>query len=281
MTELETLDLRLNQVTGDGLEHLQGLTKLRSLDLGANNIPGGLERMQQLRWTPRPFDEIRGNLCSGLEHLRRLKELRSLELGLNKIPDGQLKYLGALGKSGIPRTHGGGGNRPRSSRPAAATEAHVPQLEPYPRHGRRRRDAGEDDVAFGPWTGRYEDRQRGVGKTCSTQESRGLSLGSTNVSDGGLVHLPRLPRLDSLALANNQITDAALVHLSHLPRLRDLDLDNDHITDAGLAVLERLNLKRLSLEDTDITAAGFERLQRALPGAKIHWSPRGEPKSFD
>lgn len=81
-----------------------------------------------------------------------------------------------------------------------------------------------------------------------------------NVKDAQLVHLQELPQLQRLCLHIQTITDDGLRHVSELSQLRELDLYGAPITDAGIAHLTKLELKRLTLCDTQITDAAVDHL---------------------
>ncbi len=73
-----------------------------------------------------------------------------------------------------------------------------------------------------------------------------LSLQESKVTDAGMVHLPS--QLVTLRLVGTNETDAGLIHLSEL-----------------------MNLERVSLADTHVTAAGVNQLQAANPTLRILW----------
>ena len=95
------LDLRLSNITDDGLEHIKGLTALRKLNLESTKITdGGLEQlkgMHFLTWL---------NLCSteitdaGLLNVGRLSDMKELDLHHEdygrRPPDGHLHGLTEL-----------------------------------------------------------------------------------------------------------------------------------------------------------------------------------------
>jgi len=85
----------------------------------------------------------------------------------------------------------------------------------------------------------------------------------TNVTDAGMAQLSDLSALQVLYLCNNpQVTDAGLIHLKRLPRLQELRLDEANVTDAGLEHLQGLKtLRVLWLNDTKVTGAGLQHLQ--------------------
>lgn len=75
---------------------------------------------------------------------------------------------------------------------------------------------------------------------------RTLSLEYTPVTDAGLVHLKRLPNLQSLDLSQNDhpFTDAGIQHLAGMVTLESLDLEGSQITDVGMKNLRGLHRLR-------------------------------------
>jgi hypothetical protein len=88
-----------------------------------------------------------------------------------------------------------------------------------------------------------------------------VNLRSSAVTDAGMAHLAPLKALRFLSLWGTRITDNGLKHLEGTQELRQLDLSVTRITDAGLAIVGRLkNLETLSLNHTAVTDAGLLRL---------------------
>ena len=101
------------------------------------------------------------------------------------------------------------------------------------------------------------------------------------ITDAGLEALEGLTHLRELNLSRTGITDLGLKHIAKLARLEVLDLSDTHVTDAGrqptslvppsldLPGLEQLSglseFRRLVLQRTAVSAAGVEKLRRALP----------------
>lgn len=87
-------------------------------------------------------------------------------------------------------------------------------------------------------------------------------FGNTQVTDGDLVHLQELEKLETLNLSITQVTDAGLVHLEGLNQLRELNLSDTQVTDAELFHLQGLDqLERLYLSITPVTDAGLVHLR--------------------
>jgi endonuclease YncB( thermonuclease family)/Leucine-rich repeat (LRR) protein len=94
-----------------------------------------------------------------------------------------------------------------------------------------------------------------------------LTLGR-NVTDAGLAHLKRLPRLRKLDATWATVSDAGLKHVAHLTELEDFSVEHSRaqsptarITDEGLNHLKGLKkLRCLSLNSTEATDAFLEYL---------------------
>ena len=72
-----------------------------------------------------------------------------------------------------------------------------------------------------------------------------------------------------LSLEHTQVTDAGLVHLKKIPKLKCLWL-NEYVTDAGLVHLKDLtSLVTLCVRNTQLTTKDTARLRLALPGCLI------------
>ena len=65
-----------------------------------------------------------------------------------------------------------------------------------------------------------------------------ISFNGTRVSDEGLRHLTRLPRLQTVVLGSSPFTDAGLGHLARLPHLKELVFDRTKVTDGGVKGLQ-------------------------------------------
>jgi len=64
-------------------------------------------------------------------------------------------------------------------------------------------------------------------------------LGGTRISDAGLAHLRKLPRLQRLHVDNTQVTDVGLVHLQGMTQLKWLHLRKTKVTDAGVNEIQQ------------------------------------------
>ena len=98
-------------------------------------------------------------------------------------------------------------------------------------------------------------------RLCELKGLEAIQIGpyfDVHVTDAGLAHLGRLPKLRSLRLQGAaEITDAGAARLKDLVGLRELYLDDSALTDAGLAQLKTLKeLEELGLHRTKITDTG-------------------------
>lgn len=99
------------------------------------------------------------------------------------------------------------------------------------------------------------------------------------MTDEMLAQAAEIPHLTVLKLGNcKQLTDAGVRHLAKLPRLRELDLSHTRVTDDGLKVLRELpGLRSLNLVMTMVTDAGLQHLEHCHELERLHlmWTHTG------
>ncbi|HZU34927.1 MAG TPA: hypothetical protein VFA18_03410 [Gemmataceae bacterium] len=109
-----------------------------------------------------------------------------------------------------------------------------------------------------------------VGENSLGRNGVKLDFRGTKLTDQGLERIKALNPILELYLNNTAITDAGLTHLTDLKQLQRLCLNGTGVTDAGLEHLTGLSdLEVLTLQDTKVTPTGVQKLQKALPKAKI------------
>ena len=100
------------------------------------------------------------------------------------------------------------------------------------------------------------------------------------MTDAVLAEVAGVEHLTSLRLGGSKaLTDAGVRHLARLPRLRHLDLGDTGITDRGLEVLRELPaLETLSLRMTKVTDAGMAHLSACerLEDVALDWTRTGD-----
>ena len=89
--------------------------------------------------------------------------------------------------------------------------------------------------------------------------------------DAELASLEQLEFATAFNAPSAQITDEGLEQLASVgQRIKTLDLTGNPITDAGLAHLQQMTeLEFVFLDKTQVTAAGVEELQSAMPELKV------------
>lgn len=104
--------------------------------------------------------------------------------------------------------------------------------------------------------------------------------GGGQVTDRVLEQISQFESLEQLHLGNcKALTDDGIAHLARLPRLRVLDLSQTGVTDRGLAVLRELKqLERLQLVFTRVSDAGLANLTHcdALERLELLWTNTGD-----
>ncbi len=107
-----------------------------------------------------------------------------------------------------------------------------------------------------------------------------LGLNGREITDSSLANLEDLKDLEILSLAHTEISGPGLAHLYKLDQLHYLLLNDTKVTDAGLLHLHSLtNLTELDIGQTCATIDGVDELRRALPGCRIHYSPRKKKRA--
>ncbi len=109
-----------------------------------------------------------------------------------------------------------------------------------------------------------------------------LEARQAQVGDAGAAVLGTLAALEHLDLAENRLGDAGVAHLAALTRLRSLDLSgNTAVSDESVDALCALTaLQALNITGTSISAEGAARLRSRLPGCRIVWLARSDPRGF-
>ncbi len=111
----------------------------------------------------------------------------------------------------------------------------------------------------------------GVEKLSGMPSLKLLYLHATRISDDALAHIAKLSTLEHLDIGYNfKITDAGLARLTALPNISGINLFATGITDAALDHLAQVKTFRyIELKNGNLSAAAIEKLQGALPEAKI------------
>jgi serine/threonine protein kinase/Leucine-rich repeat (LRR) protein len=93
------------------------------------------------------------------------------------------------------------------------------------------------------------------------------------IGDDDLRELTKLQDLEGLAIGGTRVTDAGLVHLLKLPRLGGaVSLIYTQVTDAGLVHVAKISAaKAVHLQGTKVTLAGVKQLAAMRPDMRIEW----------
>jgi internalin A len=243
--EVISVDLRGTQITDAGLEHLKGLTSLKSLYLNGTQITdAGLEHLKVLNSLTQLNLGRTKITDAGLEHLKVLNSLTQLGLDDTQITGAGLEHLNVLNSLKLlqlNRTYitNAGLSELESALPKCKVIAVTRKTLPTSLQvaiAKIKKLGGR--VSF--------DRQ--------SSEAHGIQTGQ--VIDVGFI--------------GTQVTDAELEHLKVLTSLYYLHLDGTQVTDAGLEHLKGLtSLKTLYLSGTQVTDAGVSELKAALPKCRV------------
>ena len=212
---VSSVDLRLSDVTDDGLEHLRVLTHLKRLNLdGAPTVidPGG----PYFDDVPDIYSFFTTNVTdAGLEHLKDLTNLEDLNLTGAKVTDAGLKHLKKLTNL-----------QDLDLTATKATNAGLKHLKGLTRlvvlnlDGTKVSDPGLEQLK-------------------ELTNLKKLALRDTNVTDAGLEHVKGLTNLKELNLWSTNVTDAGLLHLKGLTKLKTLHLYGTKVSDEGVKKLPK------------------------------------------
>ncbi|KAI4365406.1 hypothetical protein MLD38_021392 [Melastoma candidum] len=230
------LDLERCPKIHNGLIHIQGLSKLESLNI---------------KWCNSITD-------ADMKHLAGLTSLKSLQISCSKVTDSGIAYLKALQKLSLLNLEG-----------CLVTAACLDSLAAlsmllYLNLNRCRvTDDGSDKFArlgslkvlnlgFNDITDACLKHLKGL----TNLES--LNLDSCRIKDAGLINLAGLRRLKCLELSDTEIGSGGLHHLSGLTNLQSINLSFTGVTDGGLRKPSGLStLKSLNLDARQITDSGL------------------------
>ena len=290
LSNLDTLTLP-GQITSAGLEHLHGLTHLKSLAFAGESItdtdvgrlhaalpncqvayPGGAvyptsDPDLTTRWkeagaevTRNDHGEVTGLDLSrtyianpGLVHLKTLPALTKIVVSISFTGSG---FVHLKGLDQLQYLDGG-------DKHADADLVHLKELTSL-----QTLLLGQNNTQV---------TNTGLQHLAALTKLETLSLMDTSITDDGLDHLKSLKKLKHLDVSGTlkqvNITDRGLVHLKGLTNLQTLNLNFcRQITDAGLVHLKgltNLQLLYLSAFVPKVTDAGVAELKKALPKCQI------------
>ena len=242
LTHLKTLRLDANpQITDAGLEHIEGLTNLEELGLFRTHVTDAglahLTGLTKLQWLLVGGPQIQIT-DAGLVHLKGLTNLEWLGLPYTQVTGPGLVHL-----QGLTHLQSLGLSR---SEITDAGMAHLKGLTNLQTLLLKDTQVGD----------------RGLARLKQLPKLQELDVASTRVTDAGLLHVKELSNLQKLYLWNNQVTDAGLVQLKDVPNLQELWLDGTQFTDAAVAHLRGLpKLETLVLAGAQVSDANLVHLK--------------------
>ena len=287
--ELKTLNLSVNNITDEGVEHLSTALrhtnsncKLNSLDLGDNNITGeGVKHLSTaLTHTNGKLNSLYlayNNITDqGVQHLSTALthtncKLNSLNLGDNNITDEGVEHLSTalahtnckLNSLDLFRNNITDKGVEHLSTALTHTNCKLNNLN------LRRNNITDEGV-----------KHLSTALTHTNCKLNGLNLVRNNITDEGIKHLSTALthtncKLNSLILWRNNITDEGVEHLSTAlthtnGKLNSLDLMRNNITDEGVKHLStalthtNCKLNSLNLLNNKITDEAVKHLCTAL-----------------
>jgi len=245
LTNLRSLYLCTNQVTDAGMEHLKGLRNLRTLDLGVWQVTdAGLECLQGLRNIETLGLAGTQVTDTGLEHLKGMTELKFLDLRTTRVTDAGLEHLKEL-----PHLY---------ALQLSDTRVTIEGVERLKQALPCCKVSQVNGFVLMKLLGRGPSEREPIVRAIAAIERLGGK--TSNFPVGSLW----------VILTDTEVMDADLERLKGLAELAHLHLENTKVTDAGLQHLKGLtNLQELNLVDTHVTDEGVKNLQQALPACKI------------
>ena len=278
LTQLRALKMDLiGQITDADLAHLAGLTQLRQLDLyeceqitdaGLAHLAGMTQMRELSLWYSEQITP------AGMTHLRKMPWLRKLHLDFRILDRNDYAAYRLFGSNGQVGGFGfaGGGNRRKST---AVRKNRGDTNADDPSHSDVRLDFVKELTQLRELniSGCDQSTAEGLAGLAGLTQLRTLRLPDHLTDDDLAVFAGMTQLLHTLDLSGcGKITDAGLSHLQKLPRLRELNLAYcGQITDDGISQLHILTqLEKLSLEGChNISDDAIQKLQDALPECEI------------
>eukprot|EP00549_Striatella_unipunctata_P025505 CAMPEP_0118719786 /NCGR_PEP_ID=MMETSP0800-20121206/29712_1 /TAXON_ID=210618 ORGANISM="Striatella unipunctata, Strain CCMP2910" /NCGR_SAMPLE_ID=MMETSP0800 /ASSEMBLY_ACC=CAM_ASM_000638 /LENGTH=804 /DNA_ID=CAMNT_0006627281 /DNA_START=49 /DNA_END=2463 /DNA_ORIENTATION=- len=272
--ELRHLDLsQCDLITDESLEHLHDLEFLEELSLGwcrsiTDRGIGILTSQPERESTLRILRLARCRPTDiGIKHLRRLKALEELDLngcsGIGSMVLGEtlavlpnITILDVSYCSNVLRSSWQGKiDRLKTLELcySGVRDVHLSRLTSLP----ALEELNLDSCPVGDWAIAH------LGDNNVVPNLITFDLADTDLTDLGMVHLPKFTKLTKLSLFYCNITNMGLRHLAGMKSLEVLNLDSREIGDEGIAHLRGLqNLKSLDLFSGRITDAGCMHLAK-------------------
>lgn len=272
--ELQKLDLsQCDLITNDGLRHLNNLEYIEELSLGwcRSITDRGIKVLTSQSCRAEKLKILRIARCSitdvGIAQIGKLRSLEELDLnGCSNIGSAalastleRLTKLSSLDVSycpGILRVSWQGKIKALKSLElcySGVRDAHLSRLTNLP----ALEELNLDSCPVGDWAISH------LADNNVVPNLHTLDLADTDLTDLGMVHLPKFENLTRLSLFYCNITNAGLQHLSSMTNLEVLNLDSREIGDDGLSHLRNLSrLRSLDVFSGRITDMGCAHLSK-------------------
>lgn len=249
---LENLDLRGCSVGDEGLAHLAGLTRLKSIKLsgksGSTTVTdagvaslGGVDSLQVVAIDFLPISDV------GVAALGDLKQMKELYMAGTMVTDQVADTL-----VGFPEL-----TKLRIASTDFSTQG-LSELKPLSR-------LVELDVSD---CAAIDDQA--LEAIAGFKQLAKLNVYNTMIGDADWNQLAGLDKLTWLNVDKTSVDDQSLEGIGALNGLTFLHLGSTQVTDAGMEQLVGLsNLEKLIVTRTAVTAAGVQELKAALPETEI------------
>lgn len=243
----------MSKISGRGIRHLEGLTKLGTLVIWDNVDDEGMRSIGRLSWITNLSVKSYGVTDEGFRHIERLTQLRRLELEYSSITDASFAQVAKYRQLAVLHVGGarviGHGLVHLKGLPITDLQVQVQEV---------------DERVIGTLEGLLNLSTLGLTAPTITGENvrriagiKGLStlqLFGAPLSDDSLRHLIALTNLNTLMLEQVQLSDAAISRLRALKSLGTLRLSHPVIRtkDAEAKLRAALPKCLISIDDRTV-----------------------------
>jgi Leucine-rich repeat (LRR) protein len=256
---LTSLDLSHTRITDIGFQKLKNLPAVEDLNLYYAEQIGDGTLVILKGWKKLKHLNLRGTKVTdlGVAQLAGHPSLESLDVGYSLFTDNGFDPMTQI--PNLKRIAAGGN---KLTDVGLNLLRLLPALEALDLAGAQRTDSGL-------WAAIITDK--GLETIGQLKNLRELNLRAAKISDAGMGRMSSLAQLEDLNLAQTNLSAAGLQPLAGLPKIAKLTLYKcQRINDDAVDVLARMkSLRWLDVEGTQLTPAGLEKLQAALPGCRI------------
>jgi len=268
LKKLKALDFMSTDVTGKGLEAIEGFESLERLMPPEKIDDADMAQLAKLKSLKSLYCGGKGVTDAGLAHLAGLPLLEELALAGVHMSDNGLVHIAGLGRLKTLELVGDFTDAGLSHLRNAPSLRNV-----YLGKCANITDAGLAHLSHIPTlemidlVGNRNITDKGLSHLKRLPALRKVNISRCRVGDEGLAHLKEVKTLECLDLPSRGITDKGLADVGQLSKLKELHVGGG-ITDAGLEHLAKLtNLEELEIDAEDVTDEGIRQIAK-LPNLR-------------